>query len=100
MSASSLVSGTPASVPNVATWIQRVSLVAGGVAAQFVITPPFAVNDQLTIQYSVMGRAATGLLYATTVNGAAGAGTVTIQSANAGDVGLVLSVQLTLNTNV
>ena len=97
MSASSLTGGTPAVLKGstIPSYAARATLVAGGVGAQVVITPTFAVSDLTTVQFSPQGRAPAGDLYLTTANGAAGVGTITIQSANVADVGLTVSVQIT-----
>ena len=72
---------------NAPLWSGRATLVAGGVGAQYVATPPFAVSQQTCVLITPLGSAPLGAWYATRAFGAPGAGTVTVNSANAGDAG-------------
>ena len=94
MSAATLTSGTPARIRNVPAWLQEVTLVAGagGIAAQYVLTPPFAVDAATTAQVTPLGTQPGAIWWVTRSFGAAGAGTITINSSAAGDIGKLAQV--------
>jgi hypothetical protein len=66
-------------------WSARLTLAAGGVGSIVTATLPFAVSQQTLALATPLGAAPLAPVFVTRAFGAAGAGTVSVNTADAGD---------------
>jgi hypothetical protein len=92
MSVATLVSGTPARIRNVPTWVQEGTLIAGGGGAILTLTFPFAVNAATSAQVTPLGQQPSAIYWVTRAFGAAGVGNITVNSSDVADVGKFVQV--------
>jgi hypothetical protein len=76
-----------------------VTLIAGGLGAVGEITPGFAIDAETTVQITPLGAAPLDPYFATRSFGAAGVGTVSVNSTNAGDAAKIACVVIYSDTD-